>query len=91
MNDNLNCVNAKLPFIDFSKNTLLGKYVSGRGCNVDFKKKVNNDDVNKKMIYTISVIEEGVCKKLASSMNWIVVPKLPSNYKVESNFQNQKD
>lgn len=77
------CTNFVLPAIDFSKKTLLGKYTSGGGCSIDFAKKVYKDDSNRKVKYVIDVIEQGACEKLGFSSNWILIPKIPSNYIVE--------
>ena len=77
------CTNFVLPSIDFSQKTLLGKYASGGGCSIDFTKKVHKDDSNKKVVYVIDVIEQGMCEKLGFSNNWILIPKIPFNYTVE--------
>lgn len=76
------CKDFKLPPIDFSQYTLLGKYTEGGGCSIDFKRNVAWDDANKKVAYSIDIIEIGACMKLAVSMNWILVPKIPPNYNV---------
>ena len=73
----------KPPEIDFSQKTLLGKYAQGGGCSIDFKKKVYRDDSNKKIIYSIYVIEKGGCAKVGFDGNWILIPKIPSDYNVE--------
>lgn len=69
--------------IDFSKKTLLGKHISGGGCTIEFFRKVYNDDIEKKLSYSITVVEDGACAKAGSSMNWITVPKIPTTYQVE--------
>ncbi|MFH1607893.1 MAG: hypothetical protein ABIA78_02055 [archaeon] len=71
------------PEIDFSKKTLLGNHASGGGCSIDFKKKVYQDDSNKKIIHSVKVVEKGRCDKLGSSMNWVIIQKVPSDYSVE--------
>ncbi len=76
------CTNFVLPPIDFSQKTLLGKYASG-GCSVYFAKKVYKNDSNKKIIYVIDVIEQGACESMIFSSNWILIPKIPSDYTVE--------
>ena len=81
------CQDFKLPSIDFSQFILLGKYTEGGGCSIDFVRKIYRDDVNKEVIYSIKVIEEGFCKKMGMSMNWALVPKIPSNYKVRFEVQ----
>ena len=77
------CENFKLPSADFSKYTLLGKYAEGSGCTTNFKKDVKDEQNKKILVYTVNVEEEGMCKPLRSSMNWILLPKLSSDYKVE--------
>jgi len=72
-----------LPEINFSQNTLLGKWTSGGGCSIDFVRKVYRDDGNKRIIYLINVVNEGTCSMMGESMNWILIPKVPSGYEVE--------
>lgn len=76
------CRNYTLPEIDFSQNTLLGKYADGGGCSIDFVRKIYRDDANKEFIYSIAVVEEGACKKLRISMNWALISKISSGYTV---------
>lgn len=77
------CKNIELPAIDFSEHTLLGRYAQGGGCSVDFAKKIYKDSLNKKITYSIQVSKEGLCKKLVESMNWVLIPKVPSGYGIE--------
>lgn len=77
------CASFILPQIDFSQKTLLGRYASGSGCSVDFIRTINKDDSRKKIVYAINVKKDGLCEKLGFSMNWILIPKIPSNYTVE--------
>ncbi len=77
------CEDFKLPQIDFSQYTLLGKYTQGGGCSVDFVSKVYKDDSKKKISYSIKIDEEGYCEKLVESMNWVLIPKVPFDYSVE--------
>lgn len=76
------CENFELPSIDFSQYTLLGKYAQGGGCSIDFVRKAYKGDSNKKLIYSIRVVGKGDCLLLVTSMNWALVPKVPSD-KVE--------
>jgi hypothetical protein len=76
------CRNAVLPHIDFSEHTLLGKYTTGSGCSVTFEKHVYRDAESKKIIYTITIVEEGNCEMMAMSMNWITIPAVPPGYTV---------
>lgn len=77
------CEDFQLPSIDFSQYTLLGKYAQGSGCSIDFVRKIYKDNSNNKIIYSIKVDEKGLCKKLGMSMNWVLIPKVPSDYTVE--------
>lgn len=83
LSDHNDCQDFSLPDIDFLDKTLLGKYSSGSGCEVDFARVIIKDEVDKKYSYQIEVLEEGLCEQLVSSMNWIAVPKIPQNYSVE--------
>ena len=80
---NPRCENFELLEIDFTKNTLLGKYAEGVGCSIDFEREVKRNETGKKIIYSIEVVEEGLCEMLGSSMNWILIPKVSSDYSVE--------
>ncbi|MBU7011433.1 MAG: hypothetical protein HXS46_12155 [Theionarchaea archaeon] len=71
------CRGFVLPYIDFSENVLLGKYVYGSGCSITFERHVYRDDAAKKIIYSITVIEEGLCEMMGMSMNWITIPTIP--------------
>ncbi|MGD2248836.1 MAG: hypothetical protein PVF58_10565 [Candidatus Methanofastidiosia archaeon] len=77
MSDSPVCMGSYLPLIDFSQYVLLGKYASGSGCTVTFEKHVYTDTDNKRVIYSITVVEEGLCEMFVMSMNWIVIPKFP--------------
>lgn len=83
ISDHDKCQNYSLSEIDFLDITLLGKYASGSGCEVDFARTIEKDEKNKKYVYAIEVLEEGFCEQLVSSMNWITVPKIPQDYTIE--------
>ena len=76
------CNEFELPEINFAEKTLLGKYVDSGGCTVDFVRKVYKENTNKNIVYSIEVIKQGDCEKLEFSMNWITIPKIPSDYTV---------
>lgn len=82
------CDNFVFPEIDFSQKILLGKYVSW-GCSADISKEVYRDDVNKKIVYSIHIVERGSCERLGMAMNWILIPKIPSDYNIK--FKVSKD
>lgn len=77
------CEDYTLPDIDFSTVTLLGKYASGGGCSIDFKRTVLISEKEKEYKYIIKVKEKGSCLMFGSSWNLITVPKLPSDYTVK--------
>jgi len=70
------------PHVDFSQYSVLGYHATGTGCKVTFEKQVYRDDLNKTILYELTVIEEGVCKKDVNSRNLILVPRIPSDYHV---------
>ena len=81
------CDDFQLPSVDFSQFTLLGKYADGSGCAIDFVREIYRDDVNKEIIYSITVVEEGTCKMMGVSMNWALVPKISPDYTVRFEVQ----
>ena len=83
ISDHDNCQEYNLPNIDFSQHTLLGKYLTGTGCEVDFERNINKLSDSKKIIYTIEIKEEGYCEMLVSSMNWALIEKIPEDFSVE--------
>ena len=78
---NIACDTASLPNIDFSQYTLIGITTKGT-CSLHNLKEVIDDKEHLKYIYKIQVISTGSCYVLAITMNWALVPKLPSNYNV---------
>ncbi len=80
---NLNCDTAVIPNIDFDTFSLLGKYTSGGGCEVEYVRKVYNNINDKTIIYEIDVEYIGGCAMLITNRNWVLIPKLSNNYIVE--------
>jgi hypothetical protein len=76
------CTNFTLPEVNFSQYTLLGKYTEGSGCSIEFQKKVYRNDTNKTITYVIKVVTDGSCDMLGTSMNWVLIPKIPLNYTI---------
>jgi hypothetical protein len=70
-----------VPSIDFRNYTLLGLSASG-GCEVKFIREVKRLDDEHRYHYKVTVKECGRCKKLGTSYNWVIVPKLPNNWTV---------
>ncbi len=82
-----NCSDAERPEINFNEQTLLGYYVDGGGCDIQFIREVITDESGQRYIYTVKVKACGWCAKLGYSMNWVLVPKLPENWTVEFRTQ----
>ncbi len=78
------CQSANFPNIDFSQYSLLGQYTSGK-CKITFKRQVTKDEGNQRYNFTVHIFDRGICKKQGQSMNWVLVPKLPTNWTV--NFE----
>jgi hypothetical protein len=70
--------------VDFSKQTVLGLWSSGSCAATAFEKRVLRDDINKSIIYSVSVIESALsCSGPGlESLNLIAIPKVPVGYKV---------
>ena len=77
-----NCA-AKLIPIDFEKHTLLSHYATAGGCTREFNKDVKINHLNKKVIFTINVIEHGLCEPSIGYRASILIPKISEEYTVE--------
>lgn len=77
-----------LPIIDFSSQTLLGVRAAGN-CKIKIQREVNPDENEKKYVYSVRVKSCGVCKRKALNENWVLVPKLPTNWSVS--FEVEED
>lgn len=80
--DHADCGNSSIQSIDFERYSLLGLYADG-SCDVIFDRNVEQDVKNKKYIYTVSRTLCSNCERHEYSMNWVLVPKLPTGYVVE--------
>lgn len=72
---------SKLPTIDFNSFTLLGKYETG-GCYTKVIREVTDIPKEKKYLYKIKIRNCGACKRGSVLFNFVLVPKLPSDYTV---------
>ena len=79
----ISCKDIARPVINFSEKTLIGKSVGVSGCGASFDKNVYKDTKNKKIIYEIKARGSGFCMGWFESYNWILIPKIPEDYKVE--------
>ena len=77
------CNADSLPDVDFSKNSLIGKYVSGGGCNVNFDCEVYDDAKTKTITYRIKTEFTGACAMFIYSWNWRLIPKIDDEYAVK--------
>ena len=68
--------------IDFSKYSVLGKNAV-ESCRVVFDRNVTKHAAQQKYIYKITVIHCGDCQKLATNMNWVLIPKIEDDFSVE--------
>jgi hypothetical protein len=73
-----------IPKVDFSKQSVLGLWASGSCAATDFRKEVWQDDAQKRIIYSVSVIESPVsCSGPGlESLNLVAIPRIPAGYKV---------
>lgn len=71
----------ELPMIDFSTESLLGFYGSGK-CNVKFIRDVTRDQNNIQYNYKLTVIDCGLCLSEGFAYNWVTVPTLPNGWTV---------
>ena len=82
--DSEECTSVQLPEIEFNEKTLLGKCTSIAGCaEVTYYRKVEKNKSTEKYIYTIEIDTSGRAHCYDRNMNWICVPKIPSNYSIE--------
>ena len=67
--------------VDFSKNTLLGKYVKGK-CKMKIYNQVKREDGSKRILFKILANSKGFCDTDYYEWTWVVVPNFPSDYEV---------
>jgi hypothetical protein len=70
------------PEVDFIQYSVLGYHAMGTGCTVSFGKHVYRDDQNKTILYELRVYEQGACDMAVYNRNLILVPRIPSDYRV---------
>lgn len=79
------CVPAAINF-DFNSFSVLGQGFNF-DCSAKIIREVKIDHNNKLYNYTVKFKDLGICKKLGMPTNLVVVPKIPADYKVEFNIQ----
>lgn len=70
-----------LPPIDFNVHSLLGLYTTG-DCEVRYIRDVSRIDAEQRYHYRVTVNDCGLCKKMGTSYNWVLVPRLPAGWQV---------
>jgi hypothetical protein len=76
------------PEVDFGRYAVLGAHATGTGCTVTFEKHVYRDEQSQKIIYPITVMEQGNCEMTFHDRNLILVRRIPLEYSVEFLIQN---
>ncbi|MBI4044122.1 MAG: hypothetical protein HY392_00260 [Candidatus Diapherotrites archaeon] len=82
-NPALYCVDYEFPEIDFEEKTLLGKFLSGGGCDSKVEKSVWRDDELKEVTYRAKLTTYGLCAMNIFHPNWVTVGKIPAEYSVK--------
>lgn len=80
-----NCIKGQ-PNLDFSTYSVIGKTLRG-GCSMKIRRELKIDHQNKQYIYTINFKDRGMCKKLVLNDNLVIVPKIPTDYTVVFNVE----
>ena len=72
------------PSIDFSKYTLLGQAAHAYGCSEpNYTILVLKNKIKKQMIYRIHIKINGDCEMAINRNKWILIYKIPSDYKIK--------
>ena len=79
----ISCSNFQLPAIDFSRYSLLGKQTTGSGCSREYIKNVYDDNLGKRALYLIRIVENGSCEPAEYKSNWVLISKIDSSYEVK--------
>ena len=82
------CDTAHFANIDFKSYTLIGKQVDLSLCD-SISREITVNATQKKYVYIIRVKRHvGFCASvLKITMNWVLVPKLPDDYKVDFDYK----
>ena len=91
----LKCLNTYFPDIDFSQKAILIQYAESIDRSAKFIKEVFKDDIKKQIIYSVTVAEHNppdvscaMSCLYIEALNAIIIPKLPSGYKVIFKYKN---
>lgn len=78
------CKGVTFPKIDFNTHTLIGQYARLGGCAVTFERQVFIQKDKQRLTYEVRPRRESaMCQQLVSSMNWVMVPRIPDAYSVD--------
>jgi hypothetical protein len=74
----------RVPDVDFAKKTVLGLWSSGSCADIGFEKRVLKDDIQKWVIYSVTIVSENMsCSGPGlEGLNLIAIPKIPPGYQV---------
>ena len=72
-----------LPDVDFAERTVLGYKTEIEACTITYSYEAKANPNDKKYLFTIKINKEIGCGSLFVNMNWISVPKIPSDFMVE--------
>ena len=72
----------ELPTIDFETESLLGLFTIGE-CETKYIRSVEESAPDKSITYKVTIKSCGNCDYLDSTYNWVVIPKIPSDYTVK--------
>ena len=67
--------------VDFTQHSIIGKFVTG-GCEMKILRELTIDNTNNVYVYSITIRECGLCKKLDHNDQLVLVPAIPNDYTV---------
>ena len=76
-----------LPVVDFNNYSLLGLFTTG-SCEIKYIREVNRNESEQNYHYKVVVKSCGTCKKESYSYNWVTVPKIPDDWNVTFDIDN---
>jgi hypothetical protein len=83
------CADYKFPEINWQRFTLLGVSSAVSGCKTETQKAVFRDDFRKQILYKVRVSGIGACEKANPGNHVILVDKVPSDYEVIFELQEE--
>jgi hypothetical protein len=84
--------NCSHPSFDFAKYALLGQDSHGTGCRQpDYTINVSSDNETRTVIFTVSILQHGLCEIAFNRNTWVLVPRLPPGYTVRFQKEYSRD